>query len=92
MWEKFFCPSFLAPVPSHTITLDFDAKDEEGNPTTPEGWLKQSVLSKVVTVATGTIMPAHSVLGMAGVGKTVALQGLVTMRKFGSNSLMEFTL
>ncbi len=100
--REVFCPSFLAPVPSHTITLDFDAKDEEGNPTTPEGWLKQSVLSKVVTVATGSIMPAHSVLGMAGVGKTVALQGLcyneevrkqfpdgIYFMKFGQDSTLQ---
>ncbi len=57
------------PLTSLTITLDFDSKDEEGKPTTPEGFLKRSVLNEVVTAATGAAMPACGVLGMAGVGK-----------------------
>ncbi len=71
-----YCPSFSAPSTSQTITLDFDSKDEKGKPATPEGFLKQSLLNEVVTAASGEARSAHGVLGMAGVGKTVALQGL----------------
>ncbi len=74
--QEGYCPSFFDPITSDTIELDFDSKDEGGKPTTPEGLLKQSVLNEVVTAATGAASPACGVLGMAGVGKTVALQGL----------------
>ncbi len=52
----------------------------DGRPTTPEALLKQSVLSSdsssTVTAATGVLKSAYGIVGMAGVGKTVALQGL----------------
>ncbi len=35
-----------------------------------------SVSSRAVSLATGALNPSHGVLGMAGVGKTIALQGL----------------
>ncbi len=35
-----------------------------------------SVSSAAVTLAAGALKPAHDVVGMAGVGKTIALQGL----------------
>ncbi len=78
--EEVYRPAASTPAPTHTVSLDFEAKDEHGNPTTPEGILKHSVMSsissEVVTVAAGAVTPAYGVLGMAGVGKTVALQGL----------------
>ncbi len=78
--QEVYRASFNGPAPSHSIILNFDSRDDEGNPNTPEGLLKQSVLhgesSETVTAATGAIKPAYGVLGMAGVGKTVALQGL----------------
>ncbi len=74
------CPSFCAPAVSHTTQLDFDTKNEQGKFFTPEGTLKHKVLSSVssaaVTLAAGALNPAHGVVGMAGVGKTIALQGL----------------
>ncbi len=47
---------------------------------TPEGALKQKVLSSMssatVTTAAGALKEAYAAVGMAGVGKTTALQGL----------------
>ncbi len=47
---------------------------------TPEGVLKQKVLcsmsSGTVTAAAGVLKEAYAAVGMAGVGKTIALQGL----------------
>ncbi len=47
-----------------------------------KGALKRKVLSSVssraVTYATGALNSAHGVLGMAGVEKTIALQGLAS--------------
>ncbi len=77
-----YSPSFCAPAVSHTIKLDFHTRDVHGKFVTPEGVLKHKVLSSVssksVTYATGALNPAHGVLGMAGVGKTIALQGLAS--------------
>ncbi len=77
-----YSPSFCAPAVSHTIKLDFRTRDAHGKFVTPEGALKHKVLSSVssksVTYATGVLNPAHGVLGMAGVGKTIALQGLTS--------------
>ncbi len=78
--KEVYRPITSTPAPNHTITLDFDSQDEDGNPVTPEGNLKQSVLSsgffQGVAAETGATTAAYGVLGMAGVGKTVALQGL----------------
>ncbi len=68
------------PSCSHAVNLDFEARDAEGQFVTPEGVLKYKILSSVsteaVTAAAGQLNPAHGVVGMAGVGKTIALQGL----------------
>ncbi len=70
-------PSF-----SHAVNLDFDARDAGGQFVTPEGVLKHKILSSIctetVTAATGQLNLAHGVLGMAGVGKTIAFQGLAS--------------
>ena len=64
----------------HTVVLNFDEIDADGNPATPEGKLKHSVLSSLcstqVAAAVGVMKPTHGVVGMGGVGKTIALQGL----------------
>ncbi len=69
-----------APALPHTVNLNFDARNEDGTPATPEGILKHAVLSSefsaAVTAAAGAINPAYGVVGMAGVGKTIALRGL----------------
>ncbi len=74
--------SFCAPAVSHTVHLDFHIKDEHGKFATPECALKRkvpsSVSSRAVKYATGAVNPAHGVLGMAGVGKTIALEGLAS--------------
>ncbi len=71
---------FCAPAVSHAVHLDFETKDAEGQYVTPEGALKHMVLSSIsstaVTAASGTLSEACGIVGMAGVGKTVALQGL----------------
>ncbi len=68
------------PSCSHAVDLDFETKDAEGKYVTPEGALKYKILSsastEAVTTAAGQLNPAHGVVGMAGVGKTIALQGL----------------
>ncbi len=73
-------PGTNTPGLAATVNLDFISQDEDGRPTTPEGTLKSSVLSSnssnTVIVAAGVIQPACCIVGMAGVGKTVALQGL----------------
>ncbi len=75
-----YVPRRNTPALTATVKLDFDAKDAEGMPATPEAILKQSVLSSdssnTVTAATGVMKSAHCIVGMAGVGKTVALRGL----------------
>ncbi len=73
-------PGANTPALTDTVNLDFDATDETGKPTTPEGMLKHAILSsdsgRSVTAATGVMRCAYGIVGMAGVGKTVALQGL----------------
>ncbi len=68
------------PTFSHAVNLDFESRDAEGQFITPEGLLKHKILSSIsteaVTAATGQFNPAYGVVGMAGVGKTIALQGL----------------
>ncbi len=53
--EEVYRPATSTPAPTHTVSLDFEAKDEHGNYTTPEGILKHSILSSIssdiVTVA-----------------------------------------
>ncbi len=75
-----FCPWTNSPALTDTVKLHFDAKDAEGAPITPEGILKQRVLSSdssnTVSAAAGVMKSACGVVGMAGVGKTVALLGL----------------
>ncbi len=67
---------------SHSVNLNFDGRDAGGQFVTPEGALKHKILSSIstetVTAATGKLNPAHGVVGMAGVGKTIALQGLAS--------------
>ncbi len=67
-----------SPSFSHPVNLDFDTRDAEGHFVTPEGVLKHEILSSISTgaviAATGQLNPAHGVVGMAGVGKTIALQ------------------
>ncbi len=80
------CPSSSAPALPHTVELDFDKRDGHGNHATLEEALKHNILSSAMaataTAATGimsaakTLIPAYGLVGMAGVGKTVALQGL----------------
>ncbi len=78
--EGVFLPSTNTPALTDAVKLDFDAKDLEGNLCTPEGILKQHVLSRkssgTVTAAAGVM--AYGEVGMAGVGKTVALLGLAS--------------
>ncbi len=73
------------PIFSHAVNLDFETRDAEGQFVTPEGVLKHKVLSslspEVFTESTGQLIPAHGVVGMAGVGKTIALQGLARDRE-----------
>ncbi len=75
-----YVPMGNTPAPSHRIRLFFNAKDATGLPATPEGKLKHAVLASTsahpVTSAIGARSPACGVVGMAGVGKTIALQGL----------------
>ncbi len=56
--------------------LDFETKDAEGEFVTPEGKLKDKVLASAsaeeVTAAAGALKEALGVVGMAGVGKTIA--------------------
>ncbi len=81
--EDVFLPSTNTPALTDAVKLDFDAKDLEGNRCTPEGILKQHVLSsessRNVTAAAGVMV--YGVVGMAGVGKTVALVGLASDRE-----------
>ncbi len=74
------CPWTNAFALTNTVRLNFDAKDAKGTPVTPEGILKQVLLSSgsssTVTAAAGIIKSACGIVGMAGVGKTVALQRL----------------
>ncbi len=69
-----------APALTDTFELDFDSKDASGNPMTPDGILKLAVLSidssSTVTLATRVMKSVCCIVGMAGVGKTVALVGL----------------
>ncbi len=60
------------------MSLNFDLKDAEGKPATPEAYLKHYVLAEATDViaAAGVLKRAYGVVGMAAVGKTVALQGL----------------
>ncbi len=71
-----------SPSFSHAVNLDFDTRDAGGQFVTPEGVLKHKILSiistEAITAATGQLSPAHGVVGMAGVGKTIALQGLAS--------------
>ncbi len=73
-------PKCNTPAFTEAVNLDFDGKDESGRPTTPEGILKQTLLSSessgTVTAAAGVMKPTHGLVGMAGVGKTIALKGL----------------
>lgn len=74
-----FRPAFNAPALLPKIRLDFDSKDSNGRFFTPEGKLRHSVFVSTntnVTVARGSQSPIHGVSGMAGVGKTIALNGL----------------
>ncbi len=74
-----FHPVICALAVSHAVHLDFDSKDAQGEFATPEGVLKHEVLSSTssatVTAAAGVLNRAFGVVGMAGVGKTIALQG-----------------
>ncbi len=72
-----YIPIDYTPAVSFAVHLDFATKDAQGNFVTPEGVLKHEVLSsassaKVVAGALKT----YAVVGMAGVGKTIALLGL----------------
>ncbi len=71
--------AITAPAVPHTVNLNFEA-NADGVFETPEGTLKHEVLSSsssaTVTAATGALSPACGVVGMAGVGKTIAIQGL----------------
>ncbi len=75
-----YSPWANAPALTGTVKLDFGAKDAEGNPSSPEGVLKDLVLSRdsssSVTAAAGVMKSVYCITGMAGVGKTVALRGL----------------
>ncbi len=68
------------PAVYHEVHLDFETKDAEGAFVTPEGELKHRLLSitssACVTTAAGALNPAYGTVGMARVGKTIALQGL----------------
>ncbi len=72
--NRAYCRESSTPALPHTIRLNFDQL------TTPEGMLKHYVLSngssEIITGAVGMINRAFGVVGMAGVGKTIALQGL----------------
>ncbi len=63
-------PKSNTPAFTETVNLDFDAKDENGRPTTPEGILEQTLVSsnssRAVTVAAGVMKPIHGLVGMAG--------------------------
>ncbi len=78
--KDIFRPITNTPALTDVFKLDFDAKDAAGRPTTPEAVLKLSVLSSdsssSITAAAGVLKSAYSIVGMAGVGKTVALRGL----------------
>ncbi len=76
--EPKYIPEGSTPSLPHTVSLNFDLKDAEGKPATPEAFLKHYVLADAtgVIAAAGVLNPAYGVVGMAGVGKTVALQGL----------------
>ncbi len=86
--DEVYRPASSAPALPHTVNLNFYARDAGGNFTTPEAMLKHEILSSKsparVTAATGavttavTLPPAYGVVGMAGVGKTIALRGLAT--------------
>ncbi len=71
-----------SPSFSHAVNLDFETRDAEGQFVTPEGVLKYKILSSISTktaaAATGAPNPVHGVVGMAGVGKTIALQSLTS--------------
>ncbi len=75
-----FLPTTNTPALTDVFKLNFDAKDAAGRPTTPEAVLKLSVLSSesssTITAAAGVLKSAYTIVGMAGVGKTVALRGL----------------
>ncbi len=76
--EPKYTPEGSTPALPHTVSLNFNVKDAEGKPATPEACLKHYVLADATEViaAAGVMNPAYGVVGMAGVGKTVALQGL----------------
>ncbi len=78
--EGVFVPRTNTPALTGTVKLNFGAKDTEWRPVTPEAILKQSVLSSdssvTVTAANGVLKSACGVVGMADIGKTVALRGL----------------
>ncbi len=73
-------PVICVPAVSHAAHLDFEMKDAVEEFVTPEGALKQKMLSSIssatVTAAAGTLNQAYAFVGMAGVGKTTALQRL----------------
>ncbi len=78
--DEEYSSTISVPAFSHAVSLDFETKDSEGQFVTPEGVLKHKVLSSTspedVPVAMGQLRAAYGVVGMAGAGKTIALQGL----------------
>ncbi len=81
-WKEEYRSAISSPSFSHAVNLDFGTRDAGGQFVTPEGALKHKILSSIsteaITAATGQLNPAHGVVGMAGVGKTIALQGLAS--------------
>ncbi len=82
--KEVYRSAICIPSFSHAVNLDFETRDVEGQFVTPEGVLKHKILSSIsaeaAAGATGQLYPAQGVVGMAGVGKTIALQGLASDR------------
>ncbi len=81
--EPTYTPEGCTPALPHTVSLNFNLKDAEGTPATPEAFLKHYVLAEATDViaAAGVLNPAYGVVGMAGVGKTVAFAGSCALTK-----------
>ncbi len=90
-----YLPAISAQSFSLAVNLDFETRDVEGQFVTPEGVLKHKILlsfsTKTAAAAAGVLNPVHGVVGMAGVGKTIALQSLTSDKDIRARFLMAFS-
>lgn len=98
--ESYRLGSYVLPM-LHNLHLEFDARDEDGRFSAPEGELRSALLSSAssrpIIAARGAAGSAtvHGASGMAGVGKTTALIALGhddAVRKHFSDGVLYMSL